>query len=888
MIDPDQQDDSTAATAGDTLAVPDAPARVRLDDDAADAAGAPEVLNAQVLRAILAAAGPDALTPEETAFLAAADGRGAAGDAQAHHANLAEFVAENDLNRIAQDVISWVDWDEESRADWYAQESRGIKALGVTREVDGGARFEGASTVVHPMLAEACVQFAARSLNKVWPSGGPVRANVVGMASEAVLEQAKRVEQFLNYQYTQAIEGAFQQTDQMLIRLPLSGSVFVKVNYDPDGGITRGMVEPADFLVPYRATDLRTAPRYTERCLLTPNEVRRRQLSGLYRDIKLAAPHDDGDDSERNRIIDRIHDAEGRRETDRGNDDQRHVILECYCELDLPGFEDLRDGEPSGLRLPYVVTVDRDSQKVLAIYRNWRADDVRRKRVVYHVHYKWTPGLGFYGYGLYHWIGGLSRAATGALRALLDAAQFANMQGGFRAKDAKIPNGKMNLAPGEWKEVDTDAEDLAKAFFRLPWSEPSGTLLNLMAQLQDMGRSFAATTEDALGQGNDNTPVGTTLARIEQAGQLQTAIQRRLHEAQGEEFRLVAMLNGEWLPDHYPYAVQGEDRVVARADFDARVDVIPVSDPNFVSNAQRYFMSQAVYQMAQSSPDLFDRYEVNRRVLEALNVDGIDRLMTPRGGSAPAPVPTPQRCDPVTENAMAMLGQPLKAFMEQAHEAHMAVHRAALQAADRQSPQAAILNAHLQEHLALAYLLQMSQDTGIAFQLPGVSDADSAAVQGNLPPAVENRIAQRAAQAVKAQTQAPAKAPSPDPELLRVQAEIARLDLATQAEVARRDAQTRADIERRNAEAQAEIRRLALIGAAQQHWLQEQALAGAAAPAVPQPPDLDEGLSEPGSTDKRSASPADAAADDSADEWADECADERVDDAAATLPAGPW
>lgn len=789
MIDIDIQDQAAQQRAAERIAIPDADAVVIAD-------GQPEGMDIEALLRIRDEAGDDALTDEEYALLQAAmQQRPMAGEASDHYANLAEHVEDGHLQKISRDVLGWVDWDEESRSEWYDKEKTGIRALGVSPNVDGGAKFEGASTVVHPILAEAVTQFAARALEQFWPAGGPVRSAVLGAIDDERVEQAKRVEQFLNYQYTVEIEGAFEQTDKMLIRLPISGSCFVKAYYDPVNGICRSMVEPADFLVPYKSDDLRTAQRYTERIMLSQNDLRKRQVAGMYRDIEVMRPFERGGSDERTVVTDEIKATEGRDDNHQDTGDERHTLYECYCDLDLPGFEDVgAGGQTTGVALPYIVTVDRDSQKVLSIYRNWKKTDPRKRRIVYHTHYRFMPGLGFYGFGLYHWIGGLSAAATGALRALLDSAQFANLQGGFRAKDAVLPNGNVTISPGTWPEVDSDADELKKAFFPLPYKEPSSVLFSLMGYLGEIGGRFAGTLESITGEGGQNVPVGTTLARIEQGAKVFTSIQTRLHEAARTEYALVAWLDSIWMPQEYPYAVEGEDRKVFRADFDARIDVVPASDPNFVSNIQRYFVSQLVMELAAQSPDLYDRYEVNKRALESLKVQNIDALLPNRKDQV-------VRADPVTENASAIVGGAIKAFMDQDHASHLAVHQQALMMLPDKHQALPVIQAHIQEHIALGYLVQMTQATGAAFQMPGEAPP--------MPPEVENQIAALAAQAA----QQLSRPPEPSPEQIEADAEQKRKDETAAAEIARKDQLAAASIERDDAKAAAEMKREAIEAA---------------------------------------------------------------------------
>lgn len=791
-ITPELEREMAQQKAGELINVPEEQ-RIEFAEDQ----GGENVIDINAVLQMRAEHGEEILTEDEFAAIAEYESKRAEGGE--HYTNLAELLEDNELMGISNKVLEWVEWDEQSREEWYDLEQKGIRELGVSPNKEGGASFAGASTATHPLLAEACVQFNSRALDQLWPAGGPVKTAIMGEVTEERTAQGKRVEQFMNFQYTSLLEDAFEQTDQMLIRLPLSGSCFAKLSYDPVDGIFRDSVSPEHFIVPYRSTSLKTAPRYTERILKGQNDVKKLQVEGFYRNIDLHKPFEDGGDTDHEKVTDEIGATEGREEISQDGDDQRHTLYECYCYLDLAGFEDVgEDGKPTGISLPYVVTVDRDSQKVLSIYRNWRETDTRKKRLVYHVHYRYIPGFGFYGYGLYHWIGGLAKAATGALRALLDAAQFANMPGGFRSKDSALKNGNLEIAPGEWKEIDADADDLSKAFFTLPYKEPSSTLFNLMGAIDDLGRRFAGTTEAMVGEGSQNTPVGTMLARIEQGSKIYTAIQKRLHETAKQEFKLLAHLNSIWLPDQYPYAVQGEERVALRQDFDDRIDIMPVSDPNFVSNTQRYFIAQAALELANTAPHLYDMRELHHRALTSLKMEDIDKILPDNKDMA-------QRCDPVTENAVVMTGGPVKAYPEQDHQSHIMVHQSALMGMQPKDPGAAVLDAHIREHMAHAYLAQMAQATGIPFMMP---DED----KEPLPPEVEMQVAQASAQAA-AQMQ---QEQQPDPELVAEQREQERKDAIAQSDIARKDAATQSDIARRDELAAAEVRRKAAVSLADQ------------------------------------------------------------------------
>lgn len=749
------------------------------------------------LQAIVDELGESALTESEYALLVFWNRNQVIGDPDDHNANLAEFIPESDLMRISQDVLEWVNIDDRSREPWQQKERRGIRALGVSPNTDGGADFEGASEVVHPALAEGCVRFAANALESLWPAGGPVKTVVLGDSNDERQAQAVRVQKFMNYQYSALMEDAFEQTDQKLIRLPLSGSVFVKVYPDPLGTVARKMVEPVDFLVPYKATSLEATPRYTERIMTFPNDLKKLQKSGFYRDIEIARPIESHED-ERDTVMDEIAETEGRDEDTWHHDDDRHTLYEMYVDYDVPGFED-----PDGIALPYIITVDNDSRKVLGIYRNWRKGDPLRKKIVYHTHYKFMPGLGFYGYGLFHWAGGLATATTGALRALLDAAQFSNMPGGFKTQEANVDGGERPLSPGEWRETEATAEDLAKAFFTIPWGEPSAVLFQLLPHLEELLRRFMGTTEADLGAGNTNVPVGTMLARIEQSGKVQTAIQKRLHKGQGREFKLTSWLNSQYLPQEYPYAVEGESRVIFRSDFDGAVDVLPVSDPNVVSNTQRLFVSQASIELAERAPHHYNMYQLHRRAQQALRIENLDEILPP-------PESLSRRMGPVEENAAVIKGVPLKAFKEQDHASHLMVHTQMLSMMDddQRGRFGPALQAHIQEHMAFAYLLEMEMATGALFRSVGQDDLARDDWE-EVPVEVENAVALASAQAAQQLMQAMAPPEQQDPALVEVEREQARKDQEAAADIQRKDSVAAADIQRKNVETMSDMERKA-------------------------------------------------------------------------------
>jgi hypothetical protein len=543
-----------------------------------------------------------------------------------HYDNLIGVIDDSDRKRLATDIINWVRWDEDTRRDWSDREKEGIRLLGVSDRVSGGAAFEGASTVVHPLLAEAVTQFHARALAEIWPPEGPVKSIVLGDKTPDRLQQAERVQDYMNYQYTEEMPGAFDEEDALLFRLPLSGSVFKHVYYDP---LIRKpcsvMVEPADFIVPFSATNLATAPRYTFRYRQMHNDLLKLQASGYFdKDALITEPSNET--HEYPEVKEEIDHTEGRERV--SQEDNRHTILKMHVDLDLKGLEDIgADGEKTGIALPYIVWVDRDDQEVLRVQRNWKPNDANKTKKVDFAHYRFMPGLGFYGYGLLHLIGGLANSATGAVRALLDSAAFSNLQGGYKTRDARIKGGDTPLAPGEWREVDSTFEDLNKAFFKVPYKEPSDVLFKLLGYLDERGQTFVG-GDVMTGDANPNAPVGTVLALIEQGGKSFSAVLRRLHAAHRDEFRILARVNNENLPeDGYPYDTKAGSKTIFAHDFDDRVDVFPVSDPNIISNSQRIVQAQAVLDLAEKHPDQVNVMEAIKQMLTAIRVSNTEDLM---------------------------------------------------------------------------------------------------------------------------------------------------------------------------------------------------------------------------------------------------------------------
>lgn len=711
--------------------------------------------------------------------------------------NLADALEESDLDEIAAKVTERFDWDEQSRADWYEREAEGIRLLGVSSNVEGGADFDGASEVVHPMLMEAVLQFWARAKSELWPPSGPARTVVLGTVTPEREQQAKRVQDYINYAYTFRMKDAFNVTDMMLFRLPLSGSVFTKLYFCPlRQQVVRKLVKPGDFVVPYHCDDLDEAQRYTHVLRMMHNDVKKLQALGFYRKVDLDEPGDEDAQTDTT-LREEIDAADSRDSSSYADDeDQRHVILEQACYLNLPGFD-----EEDGLDSPYIVHVEKDQGTVLAIYRNWKEDDPFRNPRRYITHYKFLPGLGFYGFGLYHAMAGLARSSTGALRSLLDAAQFANLPGGFRSRDSKIRGKDVIVSPGEWKEVEATSEELAKTFFPLPYKEPSPVLFNLLGLMDQLGRRLGGATEILVGDANNNGPVGTTLALIEQGLKVMSGIHMSLHRAQASELQLFSDLNYEYLPQEgYAYAMPGQDNWVMAADFDPNVvDVVPVSDPNIVSATQRIATAQAVLDLANQAPSLYNMREAHLNMLSAMRIPNPERFLPPQQ--------EPPRMDPVTENVALLTAKPVKAFEDQDHSSHLVVHANLMQripyldtvgakgSAKRTEIEQSVLS-HMSEHLAL----QTRVDFGNALMQLGIN-----LPVGELPPEIENQVSLAAAAAAQSLT----PEPGPNPEVVDAARKSALQEEAVRADIRRKDAIAASELERRNAMASAEVSRKA-------------------------------------------------------------------------------
>ena len=619
-------------------------------------------------------------------------------------ANLAEHLGEKVLQKIVKDLDDLITEDDRGREEWKHMYEKGMVLLGLTYE-ERTEPFDGATGVTHPILNEAVTQFQAQAYKEMLPAGGPVRTVVIGKVTPEKEHQAERVKTFMNYQITQVMEEYDPDFDQMLYFLGYGGSMFKKVYYDSYlGRATSPYIQPKDLIVPYAARDLLTAERVTHVLKYSPNELKRLQVNGFYRDIELGKPWSGGKDE----IQQQINKTTG---IDDPVEPNEYTLHECHCYLDIEGFEDKdENGAETGLQVPYVVTYEKTSLQVLSIRRNWREDDERKKKRQFFVHYKFLPGMGFYGFGLVHLLGNLSRASTSVLRQLVDAGTLSNLPAGFKARGLRIED-QTPIQPGEWRDVDAPGGDLASNLLPLPYKEPSATLFQLLGFCIGAAEKFIGTTDLGMGESNQELPVGTTIALLERGSRVMSAVHKRLHFAQMQELKLMAEIFGEYLPDEYPYEVEGDDVSVKAQDFDGRVDVIPVSDPNIFSMTQRITLAQQQLQLAQQAPQMHNMYEAYRRMYSALGVTDIDLVLPPP--------PEPQPESPALENARSLTipsgGNPLKVFPDQDHLAHMQAHVTFMMMPLLQASPAVygILLSHVLEHLSLAaqqqIVLQMQQ-----------------------------------------------------------------------------------------------------------------------------------------------------------------------------------
>jgi len=621
------------------------------------------------------------------------------------NANLVDLLPDDILRSISGDILSSIKGDKQSRSEWEKTYTEGLQYLGMKFDEGRSQPFEGSSGVIHPILAEAVTQFQAQAYKEMLPAKGPVKTEIVGARTVETEDQAERVQEFMNYYIMNVMEEYDPELDQMLFYLPLAGSTFKKVYFDfvLNRAVSK-FIPPEDLIVPYEAADISSAERITHAISMSSNEIKKQQLSGFYADVDIGSDSYNEDMSDVEEAIDEIQGI-----SPSYKENRNRTVYEVHTVLDIEGFEDMdQNGNPTGLKLPYIVTIEEDSEKVLSIRRNYLPNDMLKNKINYFVQYKFMPGLGFYGLGLSHMIGGLSKASTSILRQLIDAGTLANLPAGFKARGMRIRDEDDPLQPGEFRDIDTTGGSLRENLIPLPIKEPSNVLMQLLGILVDSGKRFAAIADMNVGDMNQAMPVGTTVALLERGTKVMSAIHKRLHHSQKVEFGLLSKVFGESLPPVYTFQNGTAPSEIKQQDFDNRVDIIPVSDPNIFSQSQRVTLAQELLQMVQSNPEIHGPmgiYEAYRRMYAALGVDNVDSLLQPPPDMTPKPV------DAGTENSTLLLGQPAQAFAEQNHEAHLETHRSLFfTEIVKQSPQVqALIISHCMQHLQFM-AAQMAQE----------------------------------------------------------------------------------------------------------------------------------------------------------------------------------
>jgi hypothetical protein len=626
------------------------------------------------------------------------------------HANLAEYIDESDLGAIGNELLEDFESDSRSREDWEQTYKKGLDLLGLKIE-DRSSPWPGACGVFHPILSEAAVRFQSQAIMETFPAGGPVKTKIVGRITPERERQAQRVKEDLNYILTEKMSEYRSEHERMLFALPLAGAAFKKVYFDPTLGRPASIYIPAeDFVAPYGASDLQTAPRYTHIMRKHPNEIRKLQVMGFYRDVDLSEPVPDRNEIQR--IKDKL---SGEEQIDT---DDRHMLLEMHVDLDLPGHEDVgKDGEQTGIALPYVVTIERSTGVVLSIYRNWKQDDELKLKRQHFVQYGYIPGFGFYPFGLIHLVGGIAKSATSILRQLVDAGTLANLPAGLKARGLRIKGDSTPLMPGEFRDVDVPSGAIKDSITFLPYKEPSQVLAGLLGTLVEEGRRFASIADLQIGDANQTAPVGTTLALMERAMKVMSAVQARLHASMKQELDLLVEIIQTNMKGDYEYETDmGATRT---EDYDGRIDVIPVTDPNAASLSQRVVQYQAALQLAAQAPQMYDLPELHRQMLTVLGIQDPGKIIPNKDEKKPM--------DPVSENMAILSGKPVKAFLYQDHEAHIKVHMAAMQDPKilqlvGQSPQASTIQAaamaHIAEHIGFQYRREIENQLGVELPPP--------------------------------------------------------------------------------------------------------------------------------------------------------------------------
>jgi len=666
-------------------------------------------------------------------------------------ANLVDFITENTLQKISNDLLDAIETDKQSRSEWEKTYTDGLQYLGMKFDEMRSQPFEGSSGVVHPILAEAVTQFQAQAYKEMLPAKGPVKTEIVGARTIETENQAERVQEFMNYYIMNEMNEYDPELDQMLFYLPLAGSCFKKVYFDfvLNRAVAK-FIAPEDLIVPYEAADISSAERITHSISMSANEIKKQQVTGFYANVDIGSNSYSEDMDDISEAIDEIQGI-----SPSYKENRNRTVYEVHTVLDIEGFEDLdQQGVPTGLKLPYIVTIEEDSQKVLSIRRNYRENDLLKNKINYFVQYKFLPGLGFYGLGLSHMIGGLSKASTSILRQLIDAGTLANLPAGFKARGMRIRDEDDPLQPGEFRDIDTTGGSLRENLIPLPIKEPSSVLMSLLGILVDSGKRFAAIADMNVGDMNQAMPVGTTVALLERGTKVMSAIHKRLHYAQRIEFGLLAKVFSEYLPPVYNYQIGSGSQEVKQIDFDDRVDIIPVSDPNIFSQSQRVTLAQELLSMVQSNPEIHGPmgiYEAYKRMYAALGVDNVDALLQPPPDMTPKPVDAGQ------ENAGLLLGQPAQAFPEQNHQAHLEAHKSLfLTDIVKQSPQVqALIISHCMQHLQFL-ATQIAQEQmppemqqqiqQIQAQMQQVSPQEAAAIQQQIQMIMEQFSSQIMAQ----------------------------------------------------------------------------------------------------------------------------------------------
>ena len=624
---------------------------------------------------------------------------------QDFYGNIAETIDDKALSQLASDLISEYQKDKESRKEWEDTYRNGLDLLGFKYK-STTQPFKGASNVTHPLLSEAVTQFQSQAYKELLPSDGPVKTKIVGLRNEMVEAQAHRVKDFMNYQIMEKMEEYTPEFDQLLFYLPLAGSAFKKIYYDAlmERAVSK-FIPAEDLVVPYFATDLKDAPRITHVLKQSENDLLKKMASGFYRQVDLMKPQ-----KKDNKIQDKYNELEGVKPVE--TNDYIYSVLEMHVDLDLSDYIADNEEDKINIKIPYIVTIEEGTRKVLSIYRNYKPEDPKFTRKEYFTHFKFLPGLGFYGFGLIHMIGGLSRTATTALRQLLDAGTLSNLPAGFKSRGMRIRDDDQPIQPGEFRDVDAPGGNIRDQFQLLPFKEPSTTLFNLLGFCVDAGRRFASIADMQVGDSNQQAAVGTTIALLERGSRVMSAIHKRCYYAMKQEFKLLASVIAEYLPPEYPYAVYGAERIIKVADFDDKVDILPVADPNIFSMSQRVTLAQTQLQIAQSNPQIHNMYEAYRRVYEALGTKEIPQILKPD------PKPFPK--DPAMENMEALQMQPLTAFPEQDHDAHIAAHSAFIRTRMVQiNPMVyANLQGHISQHVSMKasaeVMAMMQQDPNTA------------------------------------------------------------------------------------------------------------------------------------------------------------------------------